>query len=230
MKVALPPSVASHWLIPRLPRIRSRHPDLEVQVIADSRLVDLRAERIDLAICFGPVPNLGYAVTRLMDDRVIPLCTPNFLGRRQVDDIDSLLSLPLLHESASGTGHSGSGWQDWLAYHGRPDAVCRTGQQFSDAGMLIDATVLGLGVALARVSLVADRLSSGALLCPLRLAAPTALSYYLLCLPEAVHRPKVAFFRRLLIAEAAKTETLILSIDQSFVTTAQDEYVLETAA
>ena len=88
LKVALPPSVASHWLIPRLPRIRCRHPDLEVQVIANSRLVDLRAERIDLAIRFGPVPNLGYAVTRLMDDRVIPVCTPNFLGRRQVDDIE----------------------------------------------------------------------------------------------------------------------------------------------
>jgi len=81
-----------------------------------------------------------------------------------------------------------------------------------------------------RVSLVADRLSSGALVCPLRLAAPTAFSYYLLCLPEAVYRPNVALFRRLMIAEAAKTETSILSIDQSFVTKAQDEYVLATAA
>ena len=87
LKVALPQYVASHWLIPRLPRIRFRHPDLEVQVIAEPRLVDLRAERIDLAIRFGPVPHLGYAVTRLMDDRIIPVCTPNLLGRRQVDDL-----------------------------------------------------------------------------------------------------------------------------------------------
>src|SRR5689334_25287943 len=86
---------------------------------------------------------------------------------------------------------------------GRPDAEYRTRQKFSDAGMLIDAAGLGLGVALARVSLVADRLASGALVCPLRLAAPTPFSYYLLCLPEAVDRPKIALFRSILISEAA---------------------------
>ena len=96
--------------------------------------------------------------------------------------------------------------------------------------MLIDATVLGLGVALARASLVADRLSSGALVCPLRLAAPTALSYYLLCLPEAVPQTEGRFIPSFADRRSCQDGDSILSIDQWFVTTAQDEYVLETAA
>ena len=50
--------------------------------------------------------------------------------------------------------------------------------------------------------------------CPLKLAAPTAYTYYLLGLPEAVDRPKIAAFRRLLIAEAAMTEASAASINQ----------------
>jgi DNA-binding transcriptional LysR family regulator len=64
LKVTMLPSVASHWLIPRLPRIRCRHPNLDVQVIADPRLLDLRAEGIDLAIRFCRTPHPGYAATR----------------------------------------------------------------------------------------------------------------------------------------------------------------------
>jgi LysR family glycine cleavage system transcriptional activator len=213
LKVTMLPSVASHWLLPRLPRIRSRLPDLDVQVIADPRPLDLRAEGIDIAIRFGRAPYPGYAVTRLMGDRVLPVCAPALLRKRApIDGIDSLLMLPLLHDSATDADGSDSNWRAWLDHHGRPDAVCQSGQRFSEAGMLIDAALLGLGVALARASLVADQLASGALVCPLKLAAPTSFTYYLLGLPEAAERPMTTLFRDLLIAEAATTEAFIASI------------------
>jgi LysR family transcriptional regulator, glycine cleavage system transcriptional activator len=213
LKVTMLPSVASHWLIPRLPRMRDRHPDLDVQVIADPRLADLRAEGVDLAIRFCRAPHPSYATTRLMGDRVVPVCAPELLRRSgPVTSIDALLALPLLHDSATEADHSDSAWRTWLDHHGRRDAACHAGQYFSEAGMMIDAAVLGLGVALARASLVADRLASGALVCPLELTAPTAFSYFLLGLPEAVERPKVALFRGLLVEEAAATEASVLSI------------------
>jgi LysR family glycine cleavage system transcriptional activator len=202
LKVTMLPSVASRWLIPRLPRIRGRHPELDVQVIADSRLLDLRSEGIDLAIRFGRKPNLCYAVTRLMGDCVFPVCAPELLERHDaVDSIDSLFTLPLLHDSSTD-----SHWRAWLDYFGRPDIACHAGQRFSEAGMMIDAALLGLGVALARASLVTDLVATGALVCPLEMAAPTNFSYYLLELSEAVDRPRIAAFRRLLMAEAVATE------------------------
>ncbi|HEX3400978.1 MAG TPA: LysR substrate-binding domain-containing protein [Acetobacteraceae bacterium] len=213
LKVTVLPSVASHWLIPRLARIRSRHPGVDVQVIADPRLLDLRQEGIDLAIRFGRTPHPSYASMRLMNDHVVPVCTPELLEQfGPVKSIDSLLALPLLHDSATDNDGSGSDWRAWLDHFGRPDAVCHTGQHFSEAGMLINAAMLGLGVALARTSLVADQVASGALVCPLNLAAPTKYSYYLLSPPELVDRPKIATFRRLLIAEASATEAFMHSI------------------
>ncbi len=213
LKVTMLPSVAAHWLIPRLARIRRRHPAIDVEIIADPRLLDLRAEGIDLAIRFGRTPYAGYAVTRLMSDYVLPVCAPELLKQRgPINSIDSLLALPLLHDSATNGDGSNSDWRAWLDYLGRADAACPSGQQFNEAGMLINAALLGLGVALARASLVADQLANGALVCPLKLTAPTSYAYYLLGLPEAVDRPKIATFRQLLVAEAALTESYMVSM------------------
>jgi LysR family glycine cleavage system transcriptional activator len=213
LKVTMLPSVASHWLLPRLARIRSRHPGVDIQVIADPRPLDLRAEGIDLAIRFGRAPNSNYAATRLMGDRVVPVCTPELLAQHgPVRTIDQLLALPLLHDSATTGDGSDSDWRAWLDYFGRPDISCNTGQHFSEAGMLINAAMLGLGVALARVSLVADQIASGVLVCPLQLAAPTAYTYYLLALPDVVDKPKIAMFRKQLVTEAAATEAFAYSI------------------
>lgn len=207
LKVTMLPSVASHWLIPRLPRLRSRYPDLAVQLLADPRMLDLRAEGIDLAIRFCRTPNPGYAATRLMGDRVVPVCSPSLLAQHgPVDGIDGVLELPLLHDSAAEGDTSESGWRSWLDHHGRPDADGNAGQHFSDAGLTINAALLGLGVALARVSLVADQIAAGTLVCPLPLTTPTAFTYYLLGLPEAEERPEIAAFRALLLEEAARTE------------------------
>jgi LysR family glycine cleavage system transcriptional activator len=213
LKVTMLPSVASHWLLPRLARIRKQNPNVDVQVIADPRLLDLRVQGIDLAIRFGRRPDASYHATHLMRDQVIPVCSPDVLAKHgPVGSVDALVAMPLLHDTATEADGSGSGWQAWSEHCGRLDAISRAGQHFSEAGMLINAAMLGLGVALARVSLVADHIASGALVCPLPLPCPTVFSYYLLGLPEQVDTPKIATFRKLLIAEAARTEAFMLSI------------------
>src|SRR5215472_6563219 len=204
LTVTVLPSLASRWLVPRLPRFHSLHPDIELQLIADPRLLDLRKGRIDLAIRFGRGTYPGYAVTKLMPDRVFPVCSPHFLAQRgPVDTVEALLDLPLLHDSATEGDGSGSDWRSWLSHIGGHDALGGEGQRFSEAGLLIDAAVLGLGVALARSSLVSDHLASGTLICPLRLSTPTAFAYYLVGLPDAATLPKITRFREWLQAEAA---------------------------
>jgi LysR family glycine cleavage system transcriptional activator len=204
LSVTLLPSVASRWLVPRLARFHALHPDFELQLIADPRLLDLRAARIDLAIRFGRGTYPGYAVTKLMPDRVFPVCSPRLLAQcGPVDTVEALLDLPLLHDSATEGDGSGSDWRSWLNHVGWHDAPCGEGQRFSDAGLLIDAAVLGLGVALARASLVFDHVANETLICPLSRAAPTAFAYYLLCPPEADAFQKIVCFRDWLRAEAA---------------------------
>ncbi len=45
---------AALWLLPRLPRFREQHPDIEVFISADNRILDLDRERIDLAVRYCP--------------------------------------------------------------------------------------------------------------------------------------------------------------------------------
>jgi len=208
LTVTMLPSVASRWLVPRLPNFRALRPDIELQLIADPRLLDLRAARIDVAIRFGRGTYPGYAVTKLMADRVFPVCSPGLLAQRgPVDTVEALLDLPLLHDSATERDGSGSDWRSWLNHVGCHIAPCDEGQRFSDAGLLIDAAVLGLGVALVRASLVSDYVANETLICPLGLSAPTAFAYYLLGLPEAIALQKIVCFRDWLRAEAAAFTT-----------------------
>jgi LysR family transcriptional regulator, glycine cleavage system transcriptional activator len=208
LTVTMLPSVASRWLVPRLPHFHALHPDIELQLGADPRLLDLRAARIDLAIRFGRGTYPGYAVTKLMPDRVFPVCSPRLLSQHgPVDTLEALLDLPLLHDSATEGDGSGSDWRSWLKHVGLHDAPCDKGQRFSGAGLLIDAAVLGLGVALVRASLVSDHVANGTLICPLGPAAPTAFAYYLLCLPEAAALQNIACFRDWLQAEAVAFTT-----------------------
>jgi LysR family glycine cleavage system transcriptional activator len=204
LTVTMLPSVASRWLVPRLPRFHALHPDIELQLIADPRLLDLRAARIDLALRFGRGTYPGYAVTELMPDRVFPVCSPRLIAQHgSVTTIEALLGLPLLHDSSTEGDGSGTDWQSWLSHLGWREGACSEGQRFSEAGLLIDAAVLGLGVALARASLVSDHIANETLICPLQLAAPTTFAYYLLGLPEATTFRKIVRFRDWLQAEAA---------------------------
>ena len=204
LTVTLLPSVAARWLVPRLPDFHAQNPDIQLQLVTDPRLLDLRGAQIDLAIRFGRGTYPGHAVTMLMSDFVFPVCSPQLIAQHgPVSTIEALLALPLLHDCATEGDGSGSDWLSWLNHHGHGDLACHDGQRFSEAGLLIDAAVLGLGVALARASLVSDHMVSGTLICPLRLSAPTAFAYYLVGLPDAASSPKIVRFRDWLQAQAA---------------------------
>src|SRR5215472_106197 len=214
LRITLLPSVASRWLMPRLPGFFEQHPDIEVQVIADARVLDLRAEQIDLAIRFGHGRYRGHVATLLMGDRVLPVCAPQLLsGRAAITTINALLGLPLLHDSGAEGDGSLSDWHAWLDELGWPDLPHRAGQRFSHAGLAIEAAVLGMGVALGRLSLVTDYLANGSLICPLALSTATAFSYHLVALPQVAGLPEVVLFSDWLRTEARHTAKVIAHLE-----------------
>ena len=214
LTVTMGPSVASCLLVPRLPQFLAHNPDIELQLISDPQLIDLRAAGVDLAIRFGRGAYPGYAVTKLLQDFVLPVCSPGLTARHgKVATVDALLKLPLLHDSSTESDGSGSDWRTWLDQVGGPEAACLEGQRFSDARLVIEAAVHGLGVALARASLVADHLAKGTLICPLRRVVPTAFAYYLVGLPEAASQDKIVRFTEWLRGEAAAMAAEIESSD-----------------
>ena len=206
LNVSTLPSFASRWLIPRLQRFQSAHPEIEVRLIAEDHAVDLwAANGADLAIRFGLGRYPGLSTTPLMADSVGPVCSPSLLARHgSAASVDALLDMPLLHDSVAERDDSGTGWKSWLAHVGTAsdDPRLAIGPRFSHAHFAIEAALLGQGVALARTSLAADDLASGRLVRPLPQVAPTSFRYFLVCRSDVAQRRKVACFREWLISEA----------------------------
>ena len=99
LRVTVLPSLAARWLIPRLKRFRRLYPDVDVRIVGDAKLVDLRARSADLAIRFGRGQYPGLNVVRLMSDAVFPVCSPRMLAEiGPIESPQEITRFPLLHD------------------------------------------------------------------------------------------------------------------------------------
>jgi LysR family transcriptional regulator, glycine cleavage system transcriptional activator len=203
LTVSVLPSFMRRWLMPRLPRFHERYPGIDVQILAEGLPVDLNMRGLDAAIRFGHGRYPGLHTTYLMADSVVPVCSPKLLAEhpRRIETAEDVLSLPLLHDTPTETDLSKSDWASWLTHLGVPSKRLTSGLRFDQADLLIEAAVLGLGVALVRTSLIADDISSGRLIYAHSRAAPTAFSYYFLSSAGSSSHPRVICFRAWLAAE-----------------------------
>ena len=71
--------------------------------------------------------------------------------------------------------------------------------------MILAAAVDGQGIALGRLSLTADDLAAGHLVCPFGPVLDARYAYYLVSPSSTVDLPKVRRFREWLLEEAAQT-------------------------
>jgi LysR family glycine cleavage system transcriptional activator len=133
--------------------------------------------------------------TKAITEEIYPVCAPELAARlREPSD---LAAMTLLHDELR------ENWGMWLAAAGVPEIDALRGPGFDDSGLLIQAAVEGLGVALARSALVEDDLADGRLVKPFGIGLPAASDYYLVHPAGAETLPKVRAFRDWLLAEAA---------------------------
>ena len=160
--LSIAPSFAARWLLPRLAEFERRHPRIEVSIVVDQRLNDLRAAGSDLAIRMGSGPWPGVAAQRLMDDALYPVMSSiawQKAGRPSLPE--DLCRLRLLHDR-----DPFATWSMWRGRYGPPNLDVRKGPRFSSSDLVLRAAAQGLGVALARHRLIGDDLDNGVLVRP----------------------------------------------------------------
>lgn len=196
--VSVIPSLAARWLVPRLGRFLERHPDCDVRISATAHLVDFGAEPVDLGIRYGKGVYPGLVVDKLADDAFVVVASPDLRSRKKLVACEDLRRHVLLHDDAR------EAWGSWLSANGVRGVDARRGTVLTDSSMLVEATVRGQGVGLARWSLAMDDLASGRLVWPFPRVRPmpTGLAYYLALPRENLSRPAVSAFRDWLLAEA----------------------------
>jgi DNA-binding transcriptional LysR family regulator len=198
-------SFASLWVIPRLPAFRARHPDVEVYVSADDRLVDLGRGDVDVAVRYMADANAPEDGIRLFGEKMFPVVAPVMLEHSDIPlaKPSDLARHVLLHLDDPDGRMPWLDWSMWLTSNGLPGLKPAGSLRFKLYDQVIQATVGGQGVALGRVPLIAEYLRDRRLVAPFPKRYESARGYYAVIAPHATERSDVAAFVGWLREEAA---------------------------
>ena len=199
-------SFASLWLIPRLAGFTRKHPELDVRISAETRVLDLERDGLDLAIRHGPAAMVGPHVLRLFGERVFPVCSPKLMNdpKRPMREPADLRHQVLLQYDDPDGRHPWLHWKTWLEVERLTDLRPAGSLTFSGYEQIIPAAIAGHGVALGRSPLVREALAAGELVAPFKRSADPARGYFAIVSKNSSGRPEVAAFVAWLKEEAKK--------------------------
>ena len=198
-------SFASLWVIPRLATFRERHPDVEVYVSADDRVVDLARGDVDVAVRYLPEAAVPEGAVRLFGERMTPVASPKVAaGARPLRTPADLTRHVLLHLDDPEGRTPWLDWRSWLTSNGAPGLKPAGTLRFSLYDQVVQAAVGGQGVALGRLPMIAEHLRDGRLVAPFARKYDSARGYFALVAPRAAERDDAVAFVRWLAEEAAR--------------------------
>ena len=187
--VAVAPSFAAHWLMPRLEQLFHKHPAIELSLKHSNALVDFSNQAFDVAIVYGPNKWRGLQSQLILEIDFFPVCSPALLaGDRQLKTFEDLNDFNLIHDSDHQI------WSQWLEKAGADGVKANRGTVIDDTNILMKAARDGLGIAMCSMPFVKDHLARGDLVRPFDLSLTSDKAYYAVCPKEHLSRKEVSTF------------------------------------
>lgn len=190
---------ALNCLVPALGSFRARHPDIDLRLTPTLPVERSQMRDFDVAIWHGLGEWPGLATSRIAEEEVFPVCSPELLRRGPpLATPADLRHHPVIRNVSPIIEDE---WPAWLQHVGHP--VAEFGNEIFCGGLFfsMSATQSGLGVGLGRSSLVQQDLATGRLVEPFgperRLASTSA--YYAVCRPDRSAQHKVKAFTEWLL-------------------------------
>lgn len=164
---------ASLWLMPRLGAFSRAHPEITLHHVIADRAHELRTSEVDIRVRYGKGVWPDERAIKLFDDRIYPVCGPDFAETHPTADLDGITELPLL--VMDGVDPEWTDWTEWFQRLGRTAANLDT-RRFNNYFIALQAAQDNLGVVLGWNSLVKPLVESGKLtrLSDLEITAPGA--------------------------------------------------------
>jgi LysR family transcriptional regulator, glycine cleavage system transcriptional activator len=201
LRVTLLPSFAQRWLLPRMSRWRTQHPELALELDATHLWVDLVKDGYHAAIRQGRGPWPGLESERLFDEPVelIVLGSPEAARRLTGAAPEAIAREPLLGDTDV--------WQAWFKV-AHVQAEPKPVALFSDAGLMLTAAEQNLGLCVAREVLAADAIREGKLvkLSPVAFTMADVHPYHLVYPPALRDWPPLNALRQWLKHELALSQ------------------------
>ncbi len=188
------------WLVPRLHRFQTKHPDIEVRMTTTRDAVDFGREDIDAAVRFAARPEDGLFAMKLFNDVLTPLC-----GRRYRDRLktfDDLRKVPLIDTAFLPE------WPIWLEAMGLQSLKPRQSMAFDSTKIAVEAAIEGAGVALGPPDLFREEIEEGRLFQPFPQVVESGKAWWFVCPATTAERPKIKAFRAWLDEELEREAKL----------------------
>ncbi|NMH58799.1 transcriptional regulator GcvA [Alteromonas ponticola] len=202
--VAMPPSFASQWLVPRISKFSLAHPDIDVRIKAvdfDEGFLD---DDVDVAIYYGKGRWSGVSADKLHTEFLTPLCSPLlFSGPKPLNQLSDLKHHVLLHDS------SRAAWKDWLKHVGVHGVNVNQGPVFSHSMLVLQAAALGQGIALGNTVLARPELDAGRLVIPFEEKVESRDAFYLVCDQAQAELGKIAAFRSWVLTQVEEEQDVL---------------------
>lgn len=142
--------VTGLWLLPRMGRFQQRHPGIDLRVAAGNRLVDLRAENLDLAIRYCARADAPPGAEHLFGEQLVPVARPAAGVRRWHSAADVEGQVLLEYDDDRRPWLQWRAWCEARGWKVRPKAMLR----FNQYDQVVHAAAAGQGVALGRMPLL----------------------------------------------------------------------------
>ncbi len=196
LEVGSTPTFAQHWLVPRLGRFYQRHPDLGLQLRSKGSRVDFALHPADLWIDYGDGHYPGLDSRLLLDEVLLPVCSPAYAEQMGLLDAPERLAACLLLHDVESIRQSDphSEWRGWLAAAGLPAETGRHHYSFTHYDAAIIGARAGLGVAMGRFQLARELVARGELIFPFDTPYDQGLGYHVVTRREFSALPRVRAF------------------------------------
>jgi LysR family glycine cleavage system transcriptional activator len=196
LNLAVLPSFATKWLIPRLPRFHGERRRITVNLATRPVPFAFDYERFDSAIHYGSPHWPGTVATHLFDETVVAVASPFYCQELKLKAPQDLERATLLQQATRP-----SLWIDWLDSLAISLRQPYTGPMIDQFTMSVEAAAAGLGVALVPEFLVTDELASGRLTALFDHRYKAQHGYYLVTPVGKMNNPTVKSFTEWLQVE-----------------------------
>jgi DNA-binding transcriptional LysR family regulator len=160
LTVTAPEAFGRRHVVPAIASFLKRYPLIEIDLHLSDQRVDLTAQRVDVAIRIGQLPDSDLVATRLAPSRRLACASPDYLARCGRPAAPGQL---VNHNCLTLASTTSPGWWCFAGVHRGAALPVRGTLRTDDTEALLQAAVAGIGVVHLASWLVGDYVREGKL-------------------------------------------------------------------
>ncbi len=158
LRLAVLPTFAATWLIPRLPDFLASHPNVSIDLASALHPVDFEGSPFDAAVQRAVSARKDTEIIPLLEESLIIVAAPSLVAEGRDLTAEDLSRYPLIQLATRPEL-----WNDWFASAGIARLDRMQGPRFQHFDMVISAAQAGMGIALLPDIFAQPAIASGVL-------------------------------------------------------------------